>query len=322
MDNVAAVDTSAAVTAKSGTLGTMTVLNASNVMTSGTLNVTQGLVAGEASTSHSVAGLTLAQIADNFNDAKTYSSSTPTNWSADGITATLNSAGTVLTFSQASGDAGTAAVSSSPTSAPIIVTPVIATGATLGALSVNQKADTLGGSLNLTNGITGAASTLALGTAGATDTLANLAATINSGGYGITATANTAGTQLTFTQTSGSDTAAVGSLDSVLNSDYSGVVGFFQNTNGWGQTFSTMLTNSGTSSATGILALASSSNSNIESTLNADVSKEQSLISAQQSRLTTELNSANEIMQQLPTELDGVNELYSAITGYNENAGG
>ena len=83
-----------------------------------------------------------------------------------------------------------------------------------------------------------------------------------------------------------------------------------------------MLTDSGTSSATGILALASSSNSNIESTLNGDISKEQSLISAQQSSLTTELNSANEIMQQLPTELDGVNELYSAITGYNENQGG
>ena len=34
-------------------------------------------------------------------------------------------------------------------------------------------------------------------------------------------------------------------LDSLLNSDYSGVVGFFQNASGWGQTFSTMLTNSG-----------------------------------------------------------------------------
>jgi flagellar hook-associated protein 2 len=112
------------------------------------------------------------------------------------------------------------------------------------------------------------------------------------------------------------------SLDSVLNSDFSGVVGFFQNANGWGQAFSNVLTNAGTSSATGVLALASSSNSNIESTLNADISKENSLISAQQTSLTAELNSANEIMQQLPSELDGVNELYSAITGYNQNTGG
>jgi flagellar hook-associated protein 2 len=120
----------------------------------------------------------------------------------------------------------------------------------------------------------------------------------------------------------GSLTFDATSLDSVLNADYSSVVGFFQNANGWGQTFSTMLTNAGKSSSTGILALASSSNSNIESTLNADISNENSLISAQQSSLTTELNNANEIMQELPTQLEGVNELYSAITGYNENSGG
>lgn len=120
----------------------------------------------------------------------------------------------------------------------------------------------------------------------------------------------------------GSLTFDATSLDSVLNADYSSVVGFFQNANGWGQTFSTMLTNAGKSSSTGILALASSSNSNIESTLNAGISNENSLISAQQSSLTTELNNANEIMQELPTQLEGVNELYSAITGYNENSGG
>jgi flagellar hook-associated protein 2 len=83
-----------------------------------------------------------------------------------------------------------------------------------------------------------------------------------------------------------------------------------------------MLTNSGTTAGTGILALASSSNSNIESTLNADISKEEMYISAQQKTLTTELNKANEIMQQIPSQLDGVNELYSAITGYNQNSGG
>ena len=88
----------------------------------------------------------------------------------------------------------------------------------------------------------------------------------------------------------GSLTFDAASLDSVLNSDYSGVAGFFQNANSWGQSFSTMLNNAGTSSATGILSLASTSNSNIESTLNADISKEEMLISAQQSSLTTELN--------------------------------
>jgi flagellar hook-associated protein 2 len=112
------------------------------------------------------------------------------------------------------------------------------------------------------------------------------------------------------------------SLDSVLNSDYSGVSGFFQSPNGWGQTFTTMLSNAGTSSTTGILSLASNSNSSIESTLNADISKEEALISVQQISLTTELNTANQIMQQLPSQLQGVNELYSAITGYNQNSNG
>ena len=120
----------------------------------------------------------------------------------------------------------------------------------------------------------------------------------------------------------GSLTFDATSLDSVLNTDYNSVVGFFQNSNSWGQKFSTMLTNAGSSSATGVLSLASSSNSSIESTLNADISKEESLISAQQTSLTAELNSANEIMQQLPTQLEGVNELYSAITGYNQNTNG
>jgi flagellar hook-associated protein 2 len=111
------------------------------------------------------------------------------------------------------------------------------------------------------------------------------------------------------------------SLDSVLNSDYSGVSGFFQSPNGWGQTFSTMLNSAGTGSTSGVLSLAATSNSNIESTLNADISKEERLISAQQTILTAELNSANEIMQQLPTQLQGVDELYSAISGYNTNKG-
>jgi len=111
-------------------------------------------------------------------------------------------------------------------------------------------------------------------------------------------------------------------LDSTLNSDYSSVVGFFQNANSWGQNFSTMLNNAGTTSSTGSLALSKKSNSSTESTLNADISKEENLISAQQKSLTAELNSANEIMQELPSQLEGVNELYSAITGYNQQTNG
>jgi flagellar hook-associated protein 2 len=107
-------------------------------------------------------------------------------------------------------------------------------------------------------------------------------------------------------------------LTSALNSDYSGVLGFFQNVNSWGQTFSTILTNAGTSSSKGSLALAARSNSTTESMLNANISREESLISIQQKSLNAELISANEIMQALPSQLEGINQLYSAITGYNQ----
>ena len=50
--------------------------------------------------------------------------------------------------------------------------------------------------------------------------------------------------------------------------------------------------------------------------------RKNSLISAQQMSLTTELNQANEIMQELPSQLEGINELYSAITGYDQNLNG
>ncbi len=110
------------------------------------------------------------------------------------------------------------------------------------------------------------------------------------------------------------------SLVSALDSNYSGVVAFFQDANSWGTTFTTMLDNAGTSNPDGVLALALSSDSSTESTLNSEISNENTLISAQQVSLTAELNSANEILQELPTQLQGINELYSSITGYNESS--
>ena len=120
----------------------------------------------------------------------------------------------------------------------------------------------------------------------------------------------------------GSLTFDAGTLDALLNSDYNAVAGFFQNANSWGQNFATILNNAGTGSSTGVLALAANSNSSTESTLHAEISKQQSYISVQQASLTAELNQANQIMQQLPSELQGINELYSAITGFDQNANG
>jgi len=175
-----------------------------------------------------------------------------------------------------------------------------------------------GWSISLLSGADGSAGALSI-TSNLLDTTNTTTSTLN---YTNSSDINSLTSLGISVNNDGSIALDTASLDSVLNADYSGVVGFFQNANGWGQTFSTMLTNSGTSSSTGILALASRSNSNIESTLNADISKEDLLISAQQKSLTAELNSANEIMQELPSQLQGVNELYSAITGYNQQQGG
>jgi hypothetical protein len=60
----------------------------------------------------------------------------------------------------------------------------------------------------------------------------------------------------------------------------------------------------------------------IESTLNVEISREESLISAQQKNLTTELNRANQILQAISSMLNQVNVLNSASTGYHNNSNG
>lgn len=117
----------------------------------------------------------------------------------------------------------------------------------------------------------------------------------------------------------GSLTLDASSLDSLLNTDFNGVVGFFQDANSWGNHLSSVLTNAGTSSSTGLLKLALKSNSSTESNLNKNISREESLISVQQKSLLAEMNSANEILQSIPTQLDSINEIYAAITGYNSS---
>jgi flagellar hook-associated protein 2 len=68
--------------------------------------------------------------------------------------------------------------------------------------------------------------------------------------------------------------------------------------------------------------VALSEDSSQESTLNDNVSKQEALISTQKSSLTTELNSANQILQGIPEQMQEVNEMYSAITGYGTSQNG
>jgi flagellar hook-associated protein 2 len=125
------------------------------------------------------------------------------------------------------------------------------------------------------------------------------------------------GITVTTTGTLSLDTST---LDSALNSNYSGVVGFLQNTGSFGQNLTTSLDNLGSSSPSGAISLALTADSTQETTLNDDVTTENAYIATQQASLTTELNAANEALQGIPQQLDEVNELYSALTGYNSTS--
>jgi flagellar hook-associated protein 2 len=218
-----------------------------------------------------------------------------------------------ITIQGGTGAAHTVNVGDSSTPATLAGLASAINAANIG-VTANVVTDSSGTKLELLSNTAGAGGALTV-TSAITETTANTALNYNGGGSDL----NNLTALGISVNNDGSLTLDANSLDSLLNTDYSGVVGFFQNANSWGPTLNNILTNAGTSSPTGILKLAQNSNSSIESTLNAEILKEQSYISAQQTRLTAELNQANQIMQQLPNELDGMNQLYSAITGYNQN---
>jgi len=111
-------------------------------------------------------------------------------------------------------------------------------------------------------------------------------------------------------------------LDSMLDSNYEAVTNFFQASGGFGASLTTAVGNLSNTSPDGLIYLALQQDASEESGLNTNISNENSIISAQQTQLTTELNEANYTLQEIPSQIDEVNELYSAITGYNENPSG
>jgi flagellar hook-associated protein 2 len=324
--------------AGSGTAQTITLDSSDNTLAglAGAINAANLGVNATVVTSHGQSTLSLISGTSGAAGALTVSSaltaSTPAalTWvDAGGYTSTTADAGALgtaasaddtlsgaVTIQMGGGTAQTFTMSSSDNTlaglAAAINTAAFGVTATVVANSNGTS------SLSLVSGTVGAAGALTV-----SSTLADTTSpTTTAMAYAATSDINSLTSLGISVNNNGSLALDATSLDSVLNADYQGVVGFFQNAGGWGQTFSSVLTNSGTTVGTGVLGLASSSNSSIESTLNADISKEQLLISAQQVSLTNELNQANQIMQQLPSELQGVNELYSAITGYNEGSNG
>ena len=72
----------------------------------------------------------------------------------------------------------------------------------------------------------------------------------------------------------------------------------------------------------GSIYLAQQQNSAQEAALNQSISNEDALLATEKTQLTTELNTANQILQSIPAQLNQVNEMYSAVTGYNTEIGG
>jgi flagellar hook-associated protein 2 len=108
-----------------------------------------------------------------------------------------------------------------------------------------------------------------------------------------------------------------GTLDNTLNANFSDIQGFFQNVDSFGQKFNKMLNGLSSTATSGAIYLALKQNSSQEDTLNKNISNQEQRIADDKSRLTDQLNTANQILQSLPDQLDQINQLYSAITGYN-----
>ncbi len=147
---------------------------------------------------------------------------------------------------------------------------------------------------------------------------------------------------LSLALTSGAASGAVSSLDQLgisvnndgtltlntstltgeLNTNYSDVVGFLQNSGSFGQNLSTVLGQIGSASPTGAITLQLNSYTTQETTLKDNITTEDALIATDQANITIELNSANEALQGIPQQLNEMEELYNALTGYTQSANG
>ncbi|MFC6647298.1 flagellar filament capping protein FliD [Granulicella cerasi] len=105
---------------------------------------------------------------------------------------------------------------------------------------------------------------------------------------------------------------------SALNENFADAVAFFQNSGSFGVNLTSTLTGLSSTATTGAIYLALKENSSQESTLNDDIDDQEDRIASQKTRLTTELNNANEILQSIPSQLSEIDQMYAAITGYNE----
>jgi flagellar hook-associated protein 2 len=245
--------------------------------------------------------------AANMSENSIWSSSaTPiaaTDQLAAGTLSIQVGSGTATSITVNAGDTLNSVANTINNTAGIGVTASVVTGASGSYLSIQSSTTGTAGDLTVTGSLSDTT------TAGATVSFAdtNIASTTNSfGALGISVNAD--GTLALDTDT----------FSSLLNGDYESIINFFQDASSIGTNFSNVISGLGSSSPTGIISEAIDSISSQESTLNADITNENVVISSEQAQLTTELEQANETLQAIPSQVNEVNELYSAITGYGE----
>lgn len=106
-------------------------------------------------------------------------------------------------------------------------------------------------------------------------------------------------------------------LDTAVNSHFSDVASFFQDAGSFGRSLADTLNNLGSVYSTGLITLAKKEITSQETTLQNNIDKYEERMSIYKDNLTTQLNKANQTLQQIPDQLDYVNKIYSASTGYN-----
>ncbi len=240
---------------------------------------------------------------------------------AVGTTSIINSTDTLAGSLSIAVGAGAATTVSVPSGGTL---NSLATAINTANLGVTASVITAGGTsvLSLVNATAGTAGAITVNAANLTDSTTGAAVTFGSPQTNAVTSITQLGISVNDDGTLSLDTDT---LDSLLDSNYTDVINFLEPSGAYtsfGGNFTTVLNNIGNSTSTGVVALALASNASNETTLNTNISNENTYISTQQTQLTDALNSANQVLQAIPTQLTEVNEIYSAITGYDQNLNG
>jgi len=258
----------------------------------------------------------LATLQETLYDALNFSQAA----NAAGSTTTIGTSDTLSGSLSIQLGSGTATTVDVPSGGTISDVATAINSANLGVTAVVNTSGTTS-TLQLTSSTSGTAGAITVNSSNLTDSTTGDTVSFSSQSNAITSLS-----QLGIsTNNDGSLSLDVDTLDSLLDSNYQDVISFLEPSSlytSFGGNLTDVLDNLGTSSTTGVLSLALSSNSSTESQLNTNISNEETYITAQQSSLTTELNEANYTLQEIPSLVNEVNEIYSAITGYNENPQG